>query len=93
VLGNTKCSSISASDTQITCTLDFLPAAGSWDVQLYDNKGLIPLAAGVAKIDVSLVVSSISPSTGLNQLGGDLLTLSGTGFDTNTENTVVTFSD
>jgi len=38
-------------------------------------------------------VSSVSPATGLNQLGGDLLTLTGTGFDTNIAATTVTMSD
>ena len=40
-----------------------------------DPSGLIPVDASVAKINVSLSVTSISPSTDLNQLGGDILTL------------------
>ena len=58
-----------------------------------DLSGLIPVDASVAKINVSLTVSSISPSTDLNQLGGDILTLSGSGFDTIADNTSITFSD
>lgn len=93
VLGNTECGNIVATDTQITCDLDVLPAAGSWNVELYDPSGLTPIETSVAKIDVVLVVSGVSPATGLNQLGGDLLTLSGTGFDTNTADTTVALSD
>ena len=58
-----------------------------------DESGLVPIDASVAKINVGLSVTSISPSTGLNQLGGDILTISGTGFDTAADNTQVTFSD
>jgi len=66
ILGNTECGTIIASATEITCSLAILPAAGSWDVELYEPKGLVPVKAATAKIAVALVVSSISPSTGLN---------------------------
>lgn len=93
VLGNTECGTITASATEITCSLSVLPAAGSWNVEVYELNGLVPIASGVAKIDVSLVVTSINPSTGLNQLGGDELTISGTGFDTDMSKLNVNFSD
>ena len=70
-----------------------LPAAGSWDVEVYEANGLVPIASGVAKIDVPLVITSVSPSADLNQLGGDVLTIIGTGFDTDMTNTSVVFSD
>jgi hypothetical protein len=38
-------------------------------------------------------VTGISPNTGLNQLGGDTLTITGTGFDQILDNTSVVFSD
>ena len=66
VLGNAKCGTVTASDTQITCTLAVLPAAGDWDVKVFEPKGLVPIKAGVAKITVALVVDSITPSTDLN---------------------------
>jgi len=66
VLGNAECGTVTASETEITCTLGVLPAAGSWDVQVYDPKGLVPIADAVVKIDVALTVSAISPSTDLN---------------------------
>ena len=43
---NAECSTITASDTEITCSLNFLPAAGSWDVKLIDYRGYIPIAEG-----------------------------------------------
>ena len=93
VLGNTECGTITASATEITCTLAVLPAAGSWDVELYEPSGLVPIATGVAKIDVALVVTSISPNSDLNQLGGDELTLVGTGFDKDMTKVGIAFSD
>ena len=45
---NAECTGdIVASETEITCTLNFLPAAGSWDVKLTDYRGLIPIDAAV----------------------------------------------
>ena len=93
VLGNVACGTVTAAETSITCTLAENPAAGSWDVEVYEPKGRVPLATGVAKIDVALVVTAISPATGLNQLGGDVLTLTGTGFDKVMTNVAVAFSD
>ena len=79
---NAECEGeITATDTQITCTLNFLPAAGEWCVDLIDYRGLIPIDDDVEPIAVGLVIDGISPNTDLNQLGGDLLTFTGTGFD------------
>ena len=45
---NAECTgTITVSDTEITCSLNFLPAAGSWDVKLIDYRGYIPIADGV----------------------------------------------
>mmetsp|Transcript_33613 Transcript_33613/g.44334 ORF Transcript_33613/g.44334 Transcript_33613/m.44334 type:complete len:308 (-) Transcript_33613:8160-9083(-) len=93
VLGNAKCGTVTATETEIKCTLATLPAAGSWDVKVYEPKGLVPVKAGTAKIDVALEVTSITPSADLNQLGGDVLTIVGKGFDSNTAATTITFSD
>lgn len=93
VLGNTECGTITASETEITCSLVVLPAAGTWNVELYEPKGLVPVKAETAKISVALVVTSISPATNLNQLGGDELTIVGTGFDKNMDKVAIKFSD
>ena len=92
-LANSECGVITASTTQITCTLTTSPAAGSWDVKVTDASGLIPVDASVGKINVALTVTAVSPSTDLNQLGGDTLTFTGEGFDNLAANTQITFSD
>ena len=92
-LANSECGTVTASSTSITCTLITSASAGSWDVQVTDASGLIPVDTATAKIDVSLTISNIDPSLDLNQLGGDILLMTGTGFDVLTSNTVVSFSD
>ena len=93
VLGNAECGTVTASETSITCTLAVLPAAGSWDVEVYEPKGRVPIASTVSKISIPLVVTSITPDSNLNQLGGDVLTLTGTGFDKDMSKVSVAFSD
>ena len=55
-----------ASADQITCTLTANPAAGVWDVEIFDLKGLIPVDPSVDKIEVDLVIDSVSPREFLN---------------------------
>ena len=62
-LGNAKCGTVTATATEIKCTLAILPAAGDWDVKVFEPKGLVPIKAATAKISVALVVESITPST------------------------------
>jgi len=90
---NSECTDVTASETEITCTLNFSSAAGSWNVRVSDANGLTPLATSIAPIDVGLTVDGIEPFTSLNQLGGDILTLTGAGFDMMTSTTTVLFSD
>ena len=79
---NAECEgTITASETEITCSLNFLPAAGEWCVEVIDYRGLIPTLDDLDLIDVDLVIDGISPNSDLNQLGGDELTFTGTGFD------------
>jgi hypothetical protein len=66
-------------DTQITCTLKNAPRAGDHKVEIRDSKGLIPFASGVADINIPLVITSVTPDVA-NALGGDILTIVGTGF-------------
>ena len=92
-LANSVCDTVSASPTQITCTLTTPAAAGSWDVQVTDSSGLIPIDSTIAQISIALTLTGVSPASGLNQLGGDILTLSGTGLDQIMDGTSVDFSD
>ena len=92
-LSNSECEIVSASATQIECDLTIQPAAGSWSVRVTDDKGLIPVDSSVTLIDIGLTVDVVAPNDGLNQLGGDILSLSGSRFDTSSDSTTVTFSD
>ncbi len=94
-LNNAYCdiTNMVATESEITCTLTSLPAAGSWNIEVFDLKGLIPVDPSTALIEVDLVIDSVTPNTQLNQLGGDILHLIGTGFDQNFENTELLFPD
>jgi len=93
-LANAEClGDITATETEITCSLNFLPAAGSWNVKVTDYRGDIPNDS-VDLISVGLVIDSVTPDIDLNQLGGDILEFSGTGFDTlDISATTVVFQD
>jgi hypothetical protein len=65
--------------TQIQCTLANAPRAGSIKVEIRTDQGLIPVASGVTAVSIPLVVSSVSPTT-INPMGGNTLTITGTGF-------------
>ena len=68
------------------------PRAGSHKAEIRDSKGLLPYADGVADISIALVVSSATPSA-VNALGGDILTIIGTGFPIDRNFVSVTFDD
>ena len=56
------------------------PTCGEWIPELYSAHGLIPTDPSAAKIKVDCTVTSITPDTELNVLGGDTLTIVGTNF-------------
>jgi len=64
----------------VSCTLDSEPVCGSYLPEYFHNLGLIPVATGLAKEDVTCTISSVTPNTELNLLGGDNLTFTGTHF-------------
>lgn len=80
--GGTECDSttISTDGSTVTCDLIHFPAAGIWSVQLSGPNGKIAVDLSVADIEVSMQIDSISPSTDLNQNGGNIITVQGTGF-------------
>jgi len=59
-IANVGCDVQTGTSTQITCSLSIGPAAGSWNVQVTDASGLIPINNSVAKINVALSVTTIS---------------------------------
>lgn len=81
----------SSSDTTIVCTMTSYPMAGDWIAELQSKSGLIPNSA--ATTNVALVVTAVSPSTSLNYLGGDTLTITGTNFGTARSLVAVSFTD
>ena len=79
-LGHTNCVIASSDATSISCTLVTPLFAGTWLPEIKDSKGLLPLAVGFAGQTVSLVVSNVTPATDLNPAGGDIITITGSGF-------------
>ena len=69
-------------DTQITCDLDFDPEAGTHNVEVRDENGLVPRdESNVTPIAATISTASASgPRAELNQLGGDALTFEGRGY-------------
>jgi hypothetical protein len=94
-LAQAKCvlTTVVSTATQIECDLNEAPAAGEWDVQIVTPKGLIPIDTTATAITVELVVDSITPGANLNQLGGDILKLAGSGFSPDLTSNEVTFDD
>ncbi|CDW80878.1 ipt tig domain containing protein [Stylonychia lemnae] len=85
---NVNCAIQSASGTQVVCNLPS-KVAGSWEPFLTDDKGLIRVyeATGNVFLDdnsifVPLIVSGISPSSGINPNGGSKLKIIGENFPT-----------
>jgi hypothetical protein len=68
------------------------PRAGAQKAEIRDSNGLLPFASGVADITIPLVVSSVSPSIA-NALGGDILTITGSGFPIDSSFLTVTLDD
>lgn len=66
------------SATQYSCTLTHAPRAGSHKAEIRVTDGLIPFTSG-SDITINLVISGSSPSAA-NALGGDIMTIDGTGF-------------
>jgi hypothetical protein len=81
---NTKCG-VTSSDldqSKIDCALPNSPAAGTHHAKIHGKCGYFKFESSTP-IDVPLVISDVQSSsgtTGLNKLGGDTLTITGTGF-------------
>lgn len=87
---DTHCSIKSIGTTAITCTLDNDVAAGLHKPLLTDYFGLVP--DSVSTMDISLVVSSVSPDSDVNPNGGTQITISGSGFPFEEDNAPSDFS-
>ena len=88
-----NCVVSAATGTQIDCALEVNPAAGDWTVVVKDEFGLIPVAGTVTAISVPLIVTSVTPNTNLNYLGGEVLTIVGQHFALDSTINTVTMAD
>jgi hypothetical protein len=71
---------MTASDTTLTCTLEKEPTCGSHTPELVSTLGKIPNDGSIVATVISCTILSASPLTGLNLLGGDNITVTGTNF-------------
>lgn len=93
-IGGVGCTVSSTTDTEILCQLNGPRVSGNWKAQILTTKGLIPNSiADANKILIPVEVSTISPSTNVNYLGGDIMTIIGTKFGDNSANVQVTYAD
>jgi len=83
------------SNSSLTCTLDHEPVCGDWLPMLVANEGLVNTSSELVPETISCTVSSVVPTTQLNLLGGDNLTISGTQlpWDMKRSNISLTFND
>jgi hypothetical protein len=65
------------------------PTAGKWNPIVISKDGMIPVVAGLATTPAT--VTSVSPMTDLNVLGGDKLTIKGTNFPEDLEGSTIVF--
>jgi hypothetical protein len=76
----------------ITCILDDTRITGEWVADILTVYGFLPNEISES-ITVPVDATSISPSTDINFLGGDVLTITGDSFGYDTDVVSVTFSD
>lgn len=89
---HSRCTISSASATSLTCTLDYEPVCGDHLPKLVAVQGLVNNSAALTAETITCTISSVVPTTELNLLGGDNLTISGTQFPWNLETSVVDIS-
>jgi hypothetical protein len=89
------CTVSSISESQIVCTLDNEPTCGDNVPYVTSSSGLVNNSISLTPIVTTCTVSSVHPTTELNLLGQDNLTISGTYFPSNLDTSTVniTFND
>jgi len=80
---HSKCTISAASSTSLTCTLDNVPVCGSHLPMLFSKMGLVNTTSTLTPTVITCTATSIVPTTDLNLLGGDNLTITGTNFPWN----------
>ena len=74
------CKLTNVSNASLTCTLDYEPVCGDHLPELVSKYGLVNNSAALVAETITCTVTSVVPTTQLNLLGGDNLTISGTQF-------------
>ena len=86
---HSKCTISAISNESLTCTLDYEPVCGDHLPQLYSIYGLANNSVNLTEETITCTATSVVPTTQLNLLGGDNLTISGTQFPWNIERSTV----
>jgi len=90
-VGGAICGSVVATATSVACTFTWGPPAGTWTPKVRTAKGSVP-NTGLA-VNVPLVATSVTPNIGINYLGGETLTIVGSGFGADKALVSVKFAD
>jgi hypothetical protein len=67
-------------DTSITCTIAKQLMAGKWPPVIIDPSGKVPVSVSLAPLEVALTITDVQPRANHNPGGGDLCTITGSGF-------------
>lgn len=87
--GHSPCSLSSVSSTSISCTLVYEPVCGDHLPKLVSIYGSVNISAALTAETITCSISSVTPTTELNLLGGDNLTFTGLQFPWNLESSTV----
>lgn len=90
--GTVTCIASSLTTTQIVCDLETDAITGDWVVIVKSADGTIPDTIS-GEISIGADVTSVSPNTDINSLGGGVLTIVGNNFGYCTAVITVEFQD
>jgi hypothetical protein len=83
---------VQSTNTSVVCDLADTITSGDWVVVYLSEHGFIPNEI-ITTIDVPVNVTAVSPSTDVNFLGGDVMTITGTSFGYDVSNITAVWSD
>lgn len=86
---HSKCTISAISNESLTCVLDYEPVCGDHLPYLSSIYGLVNNSANLTESTITCTATSVVPTTQLNLLGGDNLTISGTQFPWNIKTSTV----
>jgi hypothetical protein len=81
---NNVCNVVSATTTQIVCSLPST-TAGDWRPVVIDSFGQVPLDPSLTVVEVPVTITSVYPTTALNPQGDNIITITGTNFPVSTD--------